>query len=63
MQDRNGREIRVGDTVKREAIDGHLPIPFMRVLELVGERNIKTDVKTNGNLPPIYLASLCEVVS
>ena len=63
MLDKNGKEITVGCTVKRNADkNGHLPIPSMKVLRLLGERNIETDVRTNALLPPIYLASLCEVI-
>lgn len=63
MLDKNGREIKVGDVVKRDADPSHhLPVDRMRVLRLVGDRNIQTDFQTNKSLPPIYLASLCEVI-
>ena len=63
MLDRHGNLIIVGCMVKRDSDTGQLPIPAMKVLRLIGDRNIETDVRSNSLLPPIYLASLCEVIS
>lgn len=61
--DKNGREIKTGDRVRREPDEmGHLAIPSMTVLEILNHRHILTDVRTNGALPAVYLASLCEVI-
>ena len=63
MKDKNGREIKIGDVVRREAGENfQISIERMRVLRFIGDRNIETDHRTNGSLPAIYLASLCEVI-